>query len=255
MLGRIQQACDYVGKKHIEGSAEAVSILSTGYYQWFEIHQIWRVLGETAQAAVERLAAFWVDHPVPQVLRVDNALIFRGGNHPALLGRFVKFLLNCHITPLFAAPYRSYTNPHIEGHNRTFTEKIWRTHRFAELVEIDHECARFNAESEEFFRFKFAARLTAKHLRYREAATVIDTESLRTVRGKRVCFIRVVECWRERDQEVGIVVLECFIALPMMYLNQYVLATLDLANSTLFVLSETAGRTTLIRKLPFPYHA
>ncbi|HTE40418.1 MAG TPA: hypothetical protein VK629_06305 [Steroidobacteraceae bacterium] len=253
-LGRIQQACDYIGKKYIDGSSEPISILSTGYYQWFEIHQIWRVLGETAQAAVERLAAFWLDHPLPHVLRVDNALIFRGGNHPALLGRFVKFLLNCHITPLFAAPYRSYTNPHIEGHNRTFTEKLWRAHRFTALSDIDRECNRFNAESEEFFRFKFAVRLTAKHLRYRHATSTIDTDSLRSVRGKRVCFIRFVECWRERDQEVGIVILERFIELPMTFLNQYVFVTLELASSTLFVVSETQGRTTLVRKLPFSYH-
>ncbi len=39
-LGRIQQACDYIGKKYIYGSSEPISILSTGYYQWFEIHQI-----------------------------------------------------------------------------------------------------------------------------------------------------------------------------------------------------------------------
>src|SRR3990172_13437923 len=156
-LGRIQQACDYIGKKYIYGSPDPISILSTGYYQWFEIHQIWRVLGETAQATVEKLAAFWVDHPLPQVLRVDNAMTFRGGGrHPAIISRFLKFVLNCQVTPLFAAPYRAYTNPHIEGHNRTFTEKLWDRHTFSAPEEIDRECARFNAESEEFFRFKFA---------------------------------------------------------------------------------------------------
>lgn len=255
-LGRIQQACDYVGKKYIYGSSEPISILSTGYYQWFEIHQIWRVLGETAQATVERLAAFWTDHPIPNVLRVDNAMTFRGGgNHPAVVSRFLKFVLNCHVTPLFAAPYRAYTNPHIEGHNRTFTEKIWGRHTFTALGEIDHECARFNAESEEFFRFKFASRLKAKGLRYRGAKASINTETLMTTRGKQICFIRFVESWKERNEEVGIVILERFIELPAACLNQYVFAALDLAQAMLHVYSEHEGQVTKIRKIRFPYSA
>jgi hypothetical protein len=255
-LGRIQQACDYIGKKYIHGSSEPVSILSTGYYQWFEIHQIWRVLGETVWATVDKLSAFWADHPIPQVLRIDNAMTFRGGTrHPAVVSRFLKFVLNCQITPLFAAPYRAYTNPHIEGYNRTFTEKLWSRHMFNALEEIDRECARFNAESEEFFRFKFASRLKAKGLRYRRANASINTETLTSTRGKQICFIRFVESWKERNEEIGIVVLERFIELPAAYLNQYVFAALDLATATLSVRSETEGRATEIRKIRFPYDA
>lgn len=255
-LGRIQQACDYVGKKYIYGSSEPVSILSTGYYQWFEIHQIWRVLGETAQATVDKLAAFWVDHPLPHVLRIDNAMTFRGGGkHPAAVSRFLKFVLNCHVTPLFAAPYRAYTNPHIEGYNRTFTEKLWNRHTFSAPAEIDRECARFNAESEEFFRFKFTQRLKAKGLRYRGARAPINTETLVTARGKQICFIRFVESWKERNEEIGIVVLERFIELPAAYLNQYVFAALDLATAMLSVRSETEGRVMEVRKVAFPYSA
>lgn len=255
-LGRIQQACDYVGKKYILGSSEPVSILSTGYYQWFEIHQIWRVLSETAHSAVEKLSAFWVDHPLPQVLRIDNAMTFRGGGrHPAVIGRFLKFVLNCRITPLFAAPYRAYTNPHIEGHNRIFTEKLWSKHTFTALQDIDRECARFNAESEEFFRFKFASRLKARGLRYRDRQAPINTETLQSTRGKRICFIRFVESWKERNEEIGIVVLERFIELSATYLNQYVFAALDLEQAMLRVYSEREGHLTEIRKIRFPYSA
>jgi hypothetical protein len=255
-LGRIQQACDFVGKKYILGSPEPVSILSTGYYQWFEIHQIWRVLGETAHAAVERLAAFWVDHPLPQVLRLDNAMTFRGGGrHPAVISRFLKFVLNCRITPLFAAPSRAYTNPHIEGHNRIVAEKLWGRYTFTCLQDIDRECDRFNAESEEFFRFRFAERLKARGLRYRDRHAAINTETLLTTRGKRICFLRFVESWKERNGEIGIVVLERFIELPAAYLNQYVFASLDLEQVMLRVYSEHEGRLTEIRKTRFPYSA
>ena len=254
-LGRIHQACDFIGKKYIVGSRDPVSVFSTSYYQWFEIYQIWRVLGETVEEAVNRLGRFWVEHPIPQVMRIDNAMTFRGGGrHPAVISRFLKFLLNCHVTPLFAAPYRSYTNPHIEGHNRTFTEKLWARHTFTSLEAIDQECARFNAESEEFFRFKFVERLKAKGLRYNRPAAA-NLQTLTTTRGKRICFIRFVETWKERNAEIGIVVLERFVDLPAPYLNQYVFATLDLATAILTVSSEVEGQVTVIRKQDFPYDA
>lgn len=255
-LGRIHQACDFVGKKYIHGSSEPISIFSTSYYQWFEIYQIWRTLDETAEQAVARLCRFWIDHPIPHVLRIDNAMTFRGGGkHPAVVSRFLKFVLNCNVIPLFAAPYRSYTNPHIEGHNRTFTEKLWARHTFTALEEIDRECARFNAESEEFFRFKFAHRLTARGLRYRRAQATANTQTLATPRGKRICFIRFVEHWKERNDAIGIVVLERFIELPGGHLNHYVFASLDLEQAMLHVYSEHEGCLTEIRKSRFPYSA
>ena len=199
---------------------------------------------------------FWGDHPLPQVLRIDNAMTFRGGGRrPAVLSRFLKFLLNSNVMPLFAAPYRSYTNPHIEGHNRTFTEKLWAKHTFTSLPAIDRECARFNAESEEFFRFKFAVRLKAEGLRYHRPGATTNLLGLNTTRGKRIGFIRFVESWKERNEEIGIVVLERFIDLPGAYLNQYVFASLDLAAARLHIISEVEGQTTVIRTLRFPYDA
>ena len=255
-LGRIQQACDFIGKKYIVGSREPISVFSTSYYQWFELYQIDRVLAETVEEAVDQLSGFWIDHPIPQVMRVDNATAFRGAvRHVAVIGRFLKFLLNSNVMPLFAVPYRSYTNPHIEGHNRTFTEKLWAKHTFTSLAAIDQECARFNAESEEFFRFKFEGRLRAKGLRYHRSGETINLQNLTTTRGKRIGFIRFVEIWKERNEEIGIVVLERFIDLPGAYLNQYVFALLDLAAARLQVYSEVDGQAMVIRTSRFPYDA
>ncbi|MHB8623492.1 MAG: hypothetical protein ACYDBA_09000 [Sulfuricaulis sp.] len=221
-----------------------------------ETGEVHRVLAETVEEAVEPLAHFWIDHPIPQVMRVDNATAFRGAiSHVAVIGRFLKFLLNSNVMPLFAAPYRSYTNPHIEGHNRTFTEKLWAKHTFTSRSAIDVECARFNAESEEFFRFKFTERLRAKSLRYRQSREAVNLHTLTTTRGRRIGFIRFVERWSERNQEIGIVVLERFIELPGAYLNQYVFALLDLAAARLRVYSEVDGQAMVIRTSRFPYDA
>jgi hypothetical protein len=92
-LGRIQQACDFIGKKSIVGSREPISVFSASYYQWFALYQIYRVLAETVKEAVDQLSGFWIDHPIPQVMRVDNATAFRGAvRHVAVIGRFLKFL-------------------------------------------------------------------------------------------------------------------------------------------------------------------
>jgi hypothetical protein len=255
-LGRLQQSSDFIGKKYIVGQRAPISVFSTSYYQWLEIYQIWRVLAETVEEAVDQLSGFWIGHPIPQVMRIDNATAFRGAiRHVAVIGRFLKFLLNSNVMPLFAAPYRSYTNPHIEGHNRTFTEKLWSKHTFTSLKAIDAECARFNAESEEFFRFKFKERLRAKTLRYRQRRVAVNLHTLMTTRGRRIGFIRFVERWSERNQEIGVVVLERFINLPSAYLNQYVFAQLDLAAAKLHVYSEVEGQATVIRTLRFPYDA
>ena len=76
-----------------------------------------------------------------------------------------------------------------------------------------------------------------------------------TTRGKRIGFIRFVEIWKERNEEIGIVVLERFIDLPGAYLNQYVFALLDLAAARLYVYSEVDGQATVIRTSRFPYDA
>jgi hypothetical protein len=97
--------------------------------------------------------------------------------------------------------------------------------------------------------------LQAKGLRYRGRKTSINTETLATTRGKRIGFIRFVENWKERNEEIGIVVPERFIELPAAYLNRYVFAALDLAQAMLHVYSEHEGGVTVIRKTRFPYSA
>ena len=138
----------------MQGSREPVNIFATSFYQWFKLYKIWRVYGETAESAITKLLDFWNIHPLPHVMRVDNGMSFRGtGIVEGKIGRFVKFLLNLNVTPLFSAASQSYTNPHIEGHNRTFDDKLWSKNFFTSLEDIDIECEKFNAESQEFFEW------------------------------------------------------------------------------------------------------
>ncbi|MBI4739577.1 hypothetical protein HY772_08635 [Candidatus Woesearchaeota archaeon] len=256
-LGRIQQSSDFIGKKWITGRSEPISIFSTSYYQWLQLYQIWRTEAESATCAIVKLSAFWQKNPLPDVMRMDNGMTFRGtGADVARVGTFLKFLLNLlnlGVTPLFSSPYQSYTNPHIEGYNRTFTEKLWERNTFVTTDEIDVECSRFNTESREYYEYAFSERLEQKSLRFLLPDRAIVTNVLTNTRGKKVCFIRFVECWKERDQKAGIILLNRFVFLPKVYLNQYVFVTVNLETSTLSVVSEHDGVVDEILQQPFPY--
>jgi hypothetical protein len=253
-LGRIQQSSDFIGKKFITGRSEPISIFGTSYYQWYQLYQIWRTEAESALCAIGKLSLFWLTHPIPNVMRMDNGMTFRGtGVGVARVGTFLKFLLNLGVTPLFSAPYQSYTNPHIEGHNRTFTEKLWSAQTFTALPEIDHACERFNAESQEYFEYAFHERLQQKGIRFLVPNQSIITDRLQYTRGKKVCFIRFVEQWLERDRQCGIVLLNKFVSLPEAYLNQYVFVTIHLETAVLVIISEHDGIIDEILRQPFPY--
>lgn len=253
-LGRLQQAADFIGKKYITGRSEPVNIFSTSYYQWLQLYQIWRVLAETAECAISCLQKLWTTSPIADVTRIDNGMTFRGGGRAeAHLGKFLKFLLNVGSTPLFSAAYQSYTNPHIEGHNRTFTEKLWTKHHFTALEEIDQECLRFNTESREFYEFTFKERLAQQSLRYLRPDQLINADVLRSTKGKKIYFIRFVQRWKEAERENGIVVFNRFVSIPEPYANQYVFANLNLETATLHVDEEHDGVATEILRHPFPY--
>jgi len=251
-LGRVQQSADFIGKKFIVGQTDPIHFFATGYYQWFKLYKMWRISAETVDNATECLTKFWTTHPIPHVLRIDNAMTFRGaGQLAAHLGRFLKFLLNLNITPLFSAPYQSYTNPHIEGNNSMFARKVWLENTFTSVTEIDRECRRFNKELERFYQWKFKERLSKKGFRYLNADQAVSTETLRSTRGKKVTFIRRVEWW-SKTKEHGIVLLNKFVPLPESYNNQYVFTVINLETATLHVYSEHDGISTEIHNQPFP---
>lgn len=253
-LGRIHQSVDFIGKKYIHRSRDPVSLFSTSFYQWFKLFQIQRVLAEKAEYAIAYLTTFWTKFPLTNVMRMDNGTQWRGAiGAEACIGRFLIFLLNLNMTPLFSAAYQSYTNPHIEGHNRTFTDKLWSRHTFTDRNDIDRECNRFNLESQEYFFYRFKERLQKKNLKYLTSADHIDDTVLHSTKGKKICFIRFVERWKESDDQVGMVILNRFVPVPEPYVNQYVLATLDLQSAMLRVVSEYDAVPRIIFEKSFPY--
>jgi len=252
-LGYIHQSADFIGKKYISGKSEPVNIFSTCYHAPIKIYQIERILAEKAAYAIEFLKKFWQVYPIPDIFRIDNGLQFRGtASGKRAIGKFLVFLLNLGITPLFGSPSKPWTNPHVEGHNRVFNEKVWNANHFTSLEQIDKECRRFNKESDELFKFKYANFIVNNRniFKYIEKEQSINTFGLESVKNKKIYFTRFVESL-DGGRSAQIVIMNDIVSIPEKYTHQFVFVEWDLEKEQLFIYSEYRKIKTLIKKQRF----
>lgn len=250
-LGNIHQSADFVGRKYIAGRTEPINIFSSSYYRPFKLFQIKRVLAEKATCAIDILKTDWQKFPIPDVLRIDNALSFRGtASGKRAVGMFLKFLLNLDVIPLFGSPSKPWTNPHIEGHNRTFNEKIWGNNHFDNLDQIDQECHRFNGESLDYFNYRYSDFLSRYSLRHLDPNKQIETDKLLTTQDKKIYLTRFVESY-EYDKSAHIEIFNETIYLPEQYAHQFVFVEWNLKLELLNIYSEYDQNVILIKQIKF----
>jgi len=250
-LGHVHQSADFIGKKYIAGHREPINIFSTSYYAPFKLYQIKPVEAEQAVFAIENLIRLWRKYPLPDVLRIDNGLQFRGtARGKRYLGTFLKFLLNLEIKPLFGSPSKPWTNPHIEGHNRVFNEKVWTNNFFTSTDQVAQECQRFNSESLEYFHFKYAQLVFNGNFSYIAADQPIETDKLISAKDKKVYFIRFVES-ADKATTAWIKILNDTVLLPNQYAHQFVFAEWDIEKEQLLIYSEYNKVATLIYECKF----
>ena len=250
-LGCVQQSADFIGKKYITGQREPINIFSTSYYAPFKLYQIKPVKAERAVYAIENLTKLWRKYPLPDVLRIDNGLQFRGtARGKRSLGTFLKFILNLGIKPLFGSPSKPWTNPHIEGHNRVFNEKVWGQNFFTHTDQIATECDRFNSESLEYFHFKYAQLVFNGNFSYIENDQKIEIDKLLSMKEKKIYFVRFVQS-AEKGVKAFINILNESILLPEQYNHQFVFAEWDIEKEQLLIYSEYQKAVTLIMQRKF----
>lgn len=250
-LGYIHQSADFIGRKYIAGRTEPINIFSSAYYAPFKLYQIKRIYAEKAAYALEVLKEQWQIFPIPDVFRIDNGLQFRGsGSGKRALSLFLQFLLNLNITPLFGSPSTPWTNPHIEGHNRVFNEKVWSKNYFGNLNQIDNEFERFNQESKDYFSFRYETFVANRSFRYLEREQIPKADRLNSTKGKKICFIRFVES-HEFQMPAHIVIQNEIINIPESYTHQFVFVEWDLEKELLSIYSEYEQTATLIEQIGF----
>ncbi len=252
-LGYIHQSADFIGKKYISGKSEPINIFSICYHAPIKLYQIKRTLAEKADYAIEVLTKFWQIYPIPDVFRIDNALQFRGtARGKRAIGKFLIFLLNLGITPLFSSPSKPWTNPNVEGHNRVFNEKVWNTNHFVSLFQIDTECERFNKESKELFNFKYASFIVNNINIFNclEKGQLINTDKIESIKNKKIYFTRFAES-PENNHRAQIIIMNEIVYLPEKYTHQFVFAEWNLEKKQLFIYSEYMEVKKLIKKQKF----
>ncbi len=251
-LGKIQQSADFIGKKYIDNHSDPINIFSTSYYSPFKLYQIQPIFAAKTMFVLPVLAKLWLDFPIPDVFRIDNGLQFRGsGSGKKFLSPFLKFILNLNIIPLFGSPRKPWTNPHIEGHNKVFNDKVWSQNRFTGIEQINAECERFNQESLELFDFKYRSNLMfIKRKRYLTEKYKIESSELKTVENKKIYFIRFVES-RDAQKNSFITVLNEKIIIPEQYDHQFVFVECDIEKNKLNIFSEYQRNVKQIHQVKF----
>ncbi|MFA4872689.1 MAG: hypothetical protein WC659_02010 [Patescibacteria group bacterium] len=233
------------------GSSDPVNIFSTSYYAPFKLYQIKRTLAEKAVYAIEHWKEQWRIYPIPDVQRLDNGLQFRGtASGKRAIGIVLRFLLNLGVTPLFGSPSKPWTNPHVEGHNRVFNEKVWGQNWFTSLEQIDHECERFNSESLEYFHYKYAPLIVNGQFNYLEHHEDVPTDRLVSRKDQKVYFTRFVESL-ERHGVAHTVIMNEYVPLPEKFTHQFVFVEWNLEKEQLSFYSEYHKVITLIKQIRF----
>lgn len=250
-LGYVHQSADFVGKKYIIGRTEPINIFSTAYYTPFKLYKISRVRAEKSVYVIEKLTEQWCELPIPDVFRIDNGLQFRGtASGRRCVGMFLRFLLNLNIKPLFSSPSRPWTNPHIEGHNKVFSDKVWSRNVFTSLEQIDKECESFNEESMEYFLWRYPQLMMNEPFNLLDKEKNVPTERLLTTKNRKIYFIRFVESF-DQDNKGFIVILNETIRVPEKYTHQFVFVEWNLQKELLNIFSEYESEVNLIMQVDF----
>lgn len=152
---------------------------------------------------------------------------------------------------MFGAPHKPWTNPHIEGHNKVFNDKVWGRNRFTCLEQINIECERFNGESLELFNFKYRNNLIfIKRKRYLTEKSKIKLDKLTTTENRKIYFIRFVEN-RDTQNNSFIVILNEKVIIPQQYDHQFVFVECDIEKSKLNIFSEYQKNIKQIHQIKF----
>jgi len=252
-LGRIIEEADFVGPRYIKGEKELFHLFSRSYCQPFKLGKISLILSQKSILAMQILVKDWKSHPLPDILKLDNDFAFTGtGRHKRVIPGIVRFLLNLDVTPLFIAPGQSWNNAGVEGLNSVFAKKIWQKKIYSSLREFKTDLRRFNQEYSNYQMKKNKDFGSLENLRYLPKDFQLKPilyQKVKDIKGKKIYFLRIV---REKNNQAIIEILKEPIIVPDTYLNQFILAEVNLEKQSIRVFyEEEKGQLKLIKKQKF----
>jgi hypothetical protein len=245
-LGKIVLGIDFVGPRYIQKRSEGVHFLARKYIRPVQYGLIDRVEGETTDEALKVLIKDWKEHPLPEVVRMDNDLAFGAySTHSCCIGRFTKVLLNLGITPLYSARSQPWNNGNIEGYNSVFSRKFWERLRFSDEEEVDVAIHQFNLEYQKYSQL-MGNNVDPGKVKDRRLAEDFELpktyqEGLRKDQPMTIYWLRIVRQRSEKARKNDGGTIELLgeeIELPKTYINQFTLNKLEVNKNRLLMMVE-----------------
>lgn len=234
-LGKRVLEADFIGKKYLRGRSEPVNFIGFSFKQAPKLRYFQRVEAQTTAAIRQASKTFFKTFEYPDVMKVDNGQATLGtGSGKRCISRFMVFLLQHQILPVFAVPRKPFSQASIEGNNSVFSRKFWHSCEFTSLRQLDTHLGWFNQSSLEYTGYD-----TSKRTRRASKKNFIP----------KVYFIRQV---REDDNGRGYIdVVNERIPIRKNYINYFVLAEWNLVEQKLNVLFEKDEQTKTIKLIDF----
>lgn len=234
-LGQRVMEADFIGKKYLAGRTAPVNFVGLCFKHDPKLRYFQRVTGETTAALVAVCEEFFARFETPDVVKVDNGPAALGsGSAKRTVSRFMVFLLEQHITPVFSVPKKPFSQASIEGNNSVFARKFWNTQTFKSLRMLDRRLGWFNTSSQRYTGYEPPSQKRPSR-----------TKSF----VPKVYFIRQVR--EDPDHGPCIDVLNEKIVLPVSYTNYFVLAEWNLKTERLAIFFEKDRQSKRTKSMAF----
>jgi hypothetical protein len=242
-LCKTLMSIDFIGPKYLKDSDKRINFLSCKYIRPNKEGIVERVSGQTGVESIRVLKKIWREHPLPDVLKVDNDSAF-GTNlsHDLCVGKTTLFLLNLGVKPLYVAPRSPWNNGEVEGFNSIFSKKFWKAINFTDEDEIDIEIKNFNMEYSKYSKF-INNNVSIKDPVFINDLEHIDIKNNQVNKFKtdKIYFLRIVRRLGEKgeENEKGFIeLLGVKIIIPQDLINLFVFCELKIKAQKLIISTE-----------------
>ena len=243
-LCKTLMSIDFIGPKYLKGSDKRINFLSCKYIRPNKEGIVERVSGQTSEETIRVLKKIWREHPLPDVLKVDNDSAF-GTNlsHELCVGKTTLFLLNSGVKPLYVAPRSPWNNGEVEGFNSIFSKKFWKSIKFTDEDDIDIEIKNFNMEYSKYSKLINNNVSLKKPVFIHDFSTVnLENKQMNKFKTDKIYFLRIVRRLGEKGEENEKGFIELLgkkIPLPQDLINLFVFCEIALKDQKLIISTET----------------
>jgi putative transposase len=145
---------DYLGPRYLDGGYRfySLNIMDVG------THRVTVNITEDQRGvtAVEKLILSWKKLGVPQYLKTDNEVCFRGSNkHPRAFGKVIRLCLNLGVEPIFIPLSEPWRNGCIEKFQDTCQKMFLRKYFFKDTKELKKMADSFEKRHNEKYRYSY----------------------------------------------------------------------------------------------------